>query len=133
MAYRIPNKNPIDVEQRVAVGVSIPFNVNDVFSKTYTTTDQIKSNIINYILTDKGERVFNLDFGSSLRRYVFENITPESISLLQQTLGSELQTNFPNVQFNQISVTPNYDENTINISITYTIYNGPVNQINITV
>jgi len=133
MAYRIPNKNPIDVEQRVAVGVSIPFNVNDVFSKTYTTTDQIKSNIINYILTDKGERVFNLDFGSSLRRYVFENITPESISLLQQTLGSELQANFPNVQFNQISVTPNYDENTINISITYTIYNGPVNQINITV
>jgi phage baseplate assembly protein W len=133
MAYRIPNKNPIDVEQRVAVGVSIPFNVNDVFSKTYTTTDQIKSNIINYILTDKGERVFNLDFGSSLRRYVFENITPESTSLLQQTLGSELQANFPNVQFNQISVTPNYDENTINISIAYTIYNGPVNQINITV
>jgi phage baseplate assembly protein W len=133
MAYRIPNKNPIDVEQRVAVGVSIPFNVNDVFSKTYTTTDQIKSNIINYILTDKGERVFNLDFGSSLRRYVFENITPESISLLQQTLGNELRANFPNVQFNQISITPNYDENAINISIVYTIYNGPANQINITV
>ena len=133
MAYRIPNKNPIDIEQRVAVGVSIPFNVNDVFNKTYTTTDQIKSNIINYILTDKGERVFNPDFGSSLRRYVFENITPGNISLLQQTLGNELQTNFPNVQFNQISITPNYDTNTINISIVYTIYNGPENQINITI
>jgi phage baseplate assembly protein W len=133
MAYRIPNKNPIDVEQRVAVGVSIPFNVNDVFSKTYSTSDQIKSNIINYILTDQGERVFNLDFGSSLRRYIFENSNLANSSLLQQTLSSELSTNFPNVQFNQIVVTPNYDENTINIIINYTIYNGPENQINITV
>jgi phage baseplate assembly protein W len=133
MAYRIPNKNPIDVEQRVAVGVSIPFNANDVFNKTYTTTDQIKSNIINYILTDKGERVFNVNFGSSLRRYVFENSNLENSTLLQQTLKTELQTNFPNVQFNQISVTPNYDENTIDISIVYTIYNGPENQINITI
>ena len=133
MAYRIPNKNPIDVEQRVAVGVSIPFNVNDVFNKTYSTSDQIKSNIINYILTDRGERVFNLDFGSSLRRYVFENSNLANSSLLQQTLSTELSTNFPNVQFNQIVVTPNYDENTINITINYTIYNGPENQINITV
>jgi phage baseplate assembly protein W len=133
MAYRIPNKNPIDVEQRVAVGVSIPFNANDVFNKTYTTTDQIKSNIINYILTDKGERVFNVNFGSSLRRYVFENSNLENSTLLQQTLKTELQANFPNVQFNQISVTPNYDENTIDISIVYTIYNGPENQINITI
>ena len=133
MAYRIPNKNPIDVEQRVAVGVSIPFNVNDVFNKTYSTSDQIKSNIINYILTDRGERVFNLDFGSSLRRYVFENSNLANSSLLQQTLSSELSTNFPNVQFNQIVVTPNYDQNTINITINYTIYNGPENQINITV
>ena len=133
MAYRIPNKNPIDVEQRVAVGVSIPFNANDVFNKTYTTTDQIKSNIINYILTDKGERVFNVNFGSSLRRYVFENSNLENSTLLQQTLKTELQTNFPNVQFNQISVIPNYDENTIDISIVYTIYNGPENQINITI
>jgi phage baseplate assembly protein W len=133
MAYRIPNKNPIDVEQRVAVGVSIPFNVNDVFNKTYSTSDQIKSNIINYILTDRGERVFNLDFGSSLRRYIFENSNLANSSLLQQTLSSELSTNFPNVQFNQIVVTPNYDQNTINITINYTIYNGPENQINITV
>jgi phage baseplate assembly protein W len=133
MAYRIPNKNPIDIEQRVAVGVSIPFNVNDVFNKTYTTQDQIKSNIINYILTDKGERVFNPDFGSSLRRYVFENANLENSTLLQQTLKIELQTNFPNVQFNQINVTPNYDANTINISVVYTIYNGPENQINITI
>jgi phage baseplate assembly protein W len=133
MAIRIPNQHPLDINQRVAVGVSIPFSAQAVFNSTYTTLDQIKSNIINYILTDKGERVFIVNFGSSLRRYVFENSNLENSTLLQQTLKTELQANFPNVQFNQISVTPNYDENTIDISIVYTIYNGPENQINITI
>ena len=66
MAYRIPNKNPIDVGSRVAIGVSIPFNAPQVFTQTYTTQDQVKSNIINFILTNKGERVFNPTFGSNI-------------------------------------------------------------------
>ena len=50
MAIRIPNKNPLDLTMRKAIGVSIPFNAPAVFNSTYSTTDQIKSNIINDIL-----------------------------------------------------------------------------------
>jgi len=91
MAIRLPNKHPLDINKRVAVGVSIPFNGtststnntlisvsskpdvenisptystgNSIFNSTYTTTEQIKSNIINYVLTNKGERVLNPNFG----------------------------------------------------------------------
>ena len=76
MAYRIPNKHPLDINQRVGVGVSIPFNGPAVFNTTYTTSEQIKSNIINYILTNNNERIFNPDFGANLRAQLFENVTP---------------------------------------------------------
>jgi len=132
MAYRIPNKNPIDVGSRVAIGVSIPFNAPQTFTQTYTTQDQVKSNIINYILTDKGERVFNPNFGSNIRRSLFENMSPTLLKNLQLTLQDELNLYFPNVNFTNINVSPNYDENTINIIINYSIYNGPINEINIT-
>jgi hypothetical protein len=91
MAYRIPNKNPIDVGSRVAIGVSIPFNAPQVFTQTYTTQDQVKSNIINFILTNKGERVFNPTFGSNIRKYVFEQVTPSSIKNLQTQLLEVIQ------------------------------------------
>ena len=74
MAYRVPNINPIDVSGRVAIGVSVPFNNIAVFNQTYSTSTQVKSNIINYILTRKGERVLNPDFGLGLEEYIFENI-----------------------------------------------------------
>lgn len=132
MAYRIPNKNPIDVGSRVAIGVSIPFSAPQAFSSTYTTQDQIKSNIINYVLTDKGERVFNPNFGSNIRASIFENLTTGLTSNLQQSLQTELTNNFPNVNFTNIQVTPDYDTNTVNININYSIYSGPTNEINIT-
>jgi len=132
MAYRIPNKNPIDIGSRVAIGVSLPFNAPQVFTQTYTTQDQIKSNIINYILTDRGERVFNPTFGSNIRASVFENITPNLLQNLQITLQDDLKMNFPSVNFYKIEITPNYDTNVINIAIYYSVYNNPVTEINIT-
>jgi phage baseplate assembly protein W len=131
MAYRIPNKNPIDVGSRVAIGVSLPFNAPQVFTQTYTTQDQIKSNIINYILTDRGERVFNPTFGSNIRASVFENITSNLLKNLEINLNSDLSAYFPNVNFADVKITPNYDENSISIEIKYSLYNGPINDINI--
>jgi phage baseplate assembly protein W len=131
MAYRIPNKNPIDVGSRVAIGVSLPFNAPQVFTQTYTTQDQIKSNIINYVLTDKEERVFNLSFGSDIRKFLFENISNVPIQTLQQQLKDDLELYFPTVTFNRVEIIPSPDNNSISITIDYSIYNGPNNEINI--
>ena len=132
MAIRIPNINTIDVNNNVAVGVAIPFNQPAVFRSTFTTVDQIKSNIINYILTNKGERIFNSNFGSNIRNQLFNNSTPQTVSNIELTLRSELETNFPQVQVQSLTVTPNYDINTIDIVIVYSIYSGKPETIQIT-
>jgi len=47
--------NPLDLRKNIAIGVSLPFK--GPFKSTFTTKDQIKSNLINLLLTNKGERV----------------------------------------------------------------------------
>ena len=130
MAYRIPNKNPIDIGSRVAIGVSIPFNADPVFNQTYTTNDQIKSNIINYVLTNKGERPLNPDFGLNLQEKVFETISPVSTNSLQSFITQGITTNFPMLSNVIVTVTPQHDINSLNISIKYT-YLGNNNTINL--
>ena len=72
MAQIIQNKYPIDTEARKAVGFGFPLNGNAVFVPTYQTRDQIKANLVNYLLTNRGERVFNPNFGADLRNLLFE-------------------------------------------------------------
>mgnify|MGYP000447810238 CR=1 FL=1 len=69
--------DPRDLDKNKAIGVSIPFNGEGVFKSTFSTKDQIKSNLINLLLTYKGERVLNPQFGADLPRLLFEPINNE--------------------------------------------------------
>jgi hypothetical protein len=58
------------LQKNIAIGVSLPFGVcgtDQLFNQTYSTKDQTKSNLINLLLTNKGERILNPEFGSDLK------------------------------------------------------------------
>ena len=131
MAIRIPNQNPLNINQRVAVGVSIPFNSPSVFTSTYTTVDQIKSNIINYILTNTGERVLNPTFGSNIIAQLFGQITPDLLSALEMKLTNDMKKYFPTVRIDKLSLSPIYEENSIHLILTYSILNNATETIQI--
>lgn len=117
----IPNKAPIDTEARRAVGFSLPLNGNAVFKPTYQTRDQIKSNLINFMLTNNGERVFNPNFGLDLRNYVFENTTDLTTEEIEFKIQEGIADYFPQVSIENLVVSPNIDINQINITVTYSI------------
>jgi|TARA_R110000796_G_scaffold135977_1_gene252020 phage baseplate assembly protein W len=117
----IPNKSPIDTEARRAVGFSLPLNGNAVFKPTYQTRDQIKSNLINFMLTNNGERVFNPNFGLDLRSYVFENTTDLTIEEIEFKIQEGIADYFPQVSIENLSVSPNADANQISITVIYSI------------
>lgn len=130
MAYRIPNINPIDVGSRVAIGVSIPFNQPSVFNQTYTTNDQVRSNLINYVLTNKGERPLNPNFGLSLQEKLFENITPVSTAALQSYIIDGITANIPLITNLEVIIDPQPDANAVNVTIKYS-YLGNNNIVNL--
>jgi phage baseplate assembly protein W len=137
MAYRIENSNPLDLDYKLSVGVSVPFvgskisGSDAVFSSTYTTIEQLRSDIINYILTNKGERVLNPNYGSDLRRFVFQNINGVNLNNLKLQITDGLKANFPQIIINNVIITPDHDINSVNIIIDYS-FAGNKNSIDIT-
>jgi phage baseplate assembly protein W len=132
---QITRVNPLDLQKNIAIGVSLPFGrsgTNQLFNKTYNTKDQIKSNFINLLLTNKGERILNPEFGSSLRQLLFENITPITEENIKDTIISSANIYLPEIQVVNITLDNEYDSNTINITIDYILrISGTAEQITI--
>jgi len=111
--------NPLDLQKNIVIGVSLPFNAPGVFSKTYSTKDQIKSNLVNLLLTDKGEHIMNPEFGADIRKSLFDNITDSSIELLKLKITDAISIFVPEVILGEISVIPDIDYNTLDVTINY--------------
>jgi hypothetical protein len=157
MAYRVENTGSLDYQ--LAIGVSLPFNADGVFNPTYTSTEQIRANLINFILTNKGERPLNATYGSNLKKYLFSEITDSSYAFgitgydntnsnpsttaisgvqpytnlgvkdLEAQLKNEISINFPQLIIKQISITPSQDDNTVEIKVIYSFMTDENNQI----
>ena len=119
--------NPLDLQKNIAIGVSLPFNASGVFNSTYTTKDQIKSNLINLLLTSKGERVMNPNFGCGLKSFLFEGITDNNVETLRNDILSNVSLYVPEVTITNITLSPNIDNNLVSLTIDYrlNISNSP--------
>lgn len=123
MARILQNRYPIDSNDRKAVGFGFPLNGPAVFVPTFTTRDQTKANLINYLLTNKGERVFNPNFGADLRNLLFENIVEQTTEDLSSAIQTDINNFFPQVEVKEIKFNNQPDDNTINFTLVYTIRN----------
>jgi phage baseplate assembly protein W len=121
MAYRIPNKLVNDINARQAIGVSIPFSSKLVFTQTFTTAEQTRSNLINYLLTNRGERVLNPLYGGNLRALIFEQNDSITLEGIQEKLSSDISSKFPFINLKQLVITP--FENTVTLFIQYSVLN----------
>ena len=121
MAYGFRRITPGDFDPNIGVGVSLPFNAPSCFSSTYTSSQAIKNNLINWFLTNKGERPLNPDFGGDLRRFIFEQLTQGTLEGVEDTIQSQLDTFFPGVIVEELEVTQDQISQSINIALTYTL------------
>ena len=114
---------PIDLNPSKAVGVDIPFNGPAVFKSNYLTKDAIKNNLINFFLTNPGERFLNPLFGGGLRAFIFEQITTDNLETLREDVNEKLYLYFPNIKIEDLVVSGQPDTNQINVSLTYSVIN----------
>ncbi len=109
--------NPIDLQTDVAVGVSLPFSNPEVFTSTYTTREQLKSNMLNILLTEPGERIFKPKFGVGLRNYLFENFT--DVETLEDRVRNQVERYAPQSELLKVDINKSPDSHQLNVRIFY--------------
>lgn len=123
MAYNVININPLDLQPSKGVGIKVPFDGPTGLNITYTTKDAVKSNILNFFLTGKRERIMNPNFGAGIREQLFEQIINNTAENLEDIITFGLNDNFPQIQLTNLIVNTSPDQNTIQIYFSYSIKN----------
>ena len=140
--YQINRSNPDR-----AVGILLPFNkpvegkaiadnyasgsigAGGVFIQSYTTELQSISNLKNLLLTRKGERYMQPNFGTILRDFVFEQNSSFNRGFLESSLQDDIGFWLPYIVLKDLSVgiggNQNYgyseQENSVNVRITFSV------------
>jgi len=134
MAYLVRNVDILDLQPSTGVGIKIPFDGQTGVNTTYTTKDAIKSNLLNFLLTGKRERVMNPGFGSGLRDVIFQPLTDELIDQVESLILGGIDTFFPTVIVNDLNIQLIPQESIISITLNYSVQNTNIEdelQINI--
>ena len=95
---------------------------NLVDTKLYDL-ESIYQSIHNIINTNKGERLFLLDFGVDLEQYLFEPMTFKTVNLVYYEVYNALIKWEPRIKIlnSESGYVPNYDNHTIDLSIVFSI------------
>jgi len=133
MAILDTSKRPFiqDRDELIFIGIDLPFRKSDgvegYFASTSFTIDAVKQNVIQLLETKKGERLFQPNLGVDLDRFLFEQITPETIVEIQNEIVESFNFWLPFVTIRDIQVTEggNYDigTNSININVEFSLNN----------
>ena len=123
MAYNLRNINPLDLRPSIGIGVALPFSAPGVFKTVYTTKEQLKYNIINFLLTNNRERIFNPNFGANIRAKLFEQLTESIDDELDSIIRTGIAQYFPNVIITTLNFESDPDRNTLKIQFSYSISN----------
>jgi len=108
MAYELNKKIVIDTEEfnNFAVGITLPIQRgNDgYFRQSFRTFDQVRSNLKNLLLTKRGERILQPDFGSGLHDLLFNPATEKFEEDLENTINDAVAQWLPYIIVEDINI-----------------------------
>lgn len=96
--------DPVDVNEKIAVGVKLPFNKKKIFDLDYTTKDHAKSKLINVLLTSPGERLHHPNFGAGLKNRLFQQNTPIAGEELRSIVTPQVEQYVPEITVRNITL-----------------------------
>ena len=96
----------------LGIGINRSSDTNGIFATNYTTLNQAKDNLKNLILTKKGERLMNPEFGCDVWNVLFEQMDGNSIeNRIESTINDAVSIWLPYLNINEIVF--DYNENDI--------------------
>jgi phage baseplate assembly protein W len=113
----------------LGIGINKTSDSNGIFSVNYTTLTQAKDNLKSLILTHKGERIMNPEFGCDIWKLLFEPIIEDEIDKqIENTIVDAVSIWLPYLNIDTIVF--DYDSNdidshTINLDIKFSLVSNP--------
>ena len=112
------------------MATSLSFKDLNITFKKHPVTDDvvvsrdasaIKQAIVNLLLTNKGERLMNPNYGSDIRRYLFEPLDYGTANQIKGNIRDTIERFEPRISIVRLKASPNYDDNGFDITMTYSI------------
>jgi phage baseplate assembly protein W len=101
--------HPLDLNPNKGIGLKYPLSADskNTFALNYTTKDQIKTNLLNFILTNEGERIMMPpDYGFGANKLLFETDTDVEIGL-RDRLSAKIEKWMPYVRIQSVELNTN--------------------------
>jgi phage baseplate assembly protein W len=128
MAYILDKKIVKDTEEfsNSAYGITLPIQPGGgtMFAQSYSSIDAAKSNLKNLLLTNKGERILQPDFGTGLQELLFEQITDDLEIQLESLITDSVNFWLPYIYIDEIVVDMSdemKDKNTAGIHLKFSV------------
>lgn len=86
------------------------------------SNNAIKSNLIHLLLTNKGERFYLPDFGTNLKKFIFNQNDNISVNEIRDEINLSISKYLPNLKVTNLSVNPSEDNNvSVIVNIDYVV------------
>lgn len=86
--------------------------------------ESVKESIRTLVLTGKGERLFQPNLGSDIRKSLFDLMTPATIKIAEESIKATITNHEPRASIISIQVIPLYDKNALNIIVQFFVRNS---------
>lgn len=85
----------------------------------------VKNSLLGIVTTRKGSRPFNPAFGCDLTDQLFENMTPLTADTIRTNIISAVRNFEPRIYNLFVDVQPIYDDNTVIVTVRFSIVDNP--------
>jgi phage baseplate assembly protein W len=120
--------DPLDLGEEIFIGVALPLNEVTMFTGTTEQKEQIKTNILNVLLSKPGENLSEPEFGVGLANLLFENNI--DLEILKDKVQAQVSRWVGSVEINSVSAKLSEDGHTISLKINYTyLLDGSVDEM----
>lgn len=109
------------------INIDFPFSDSPngyYFKLNDNDKDAIRSDLLHLLLTNKGERLYLPDFGSDLRKYIFEPNDSITHDQIKDNLNETIKRYIPNLLINEISFRNDDIQELIIVEVRYTVTEG---------
>ena len=81
----------------------------------------VKQAVLNLLLTNKGERVYDSDYGSNIRTYLFEPLDFGTAGTIKDEIVRTLKNYEPRVSIDECVVEPNIESNGFDVRLDFQV------------